>query len=144
MTAERRLYLAEPPAQYLVKPPLVVDCSVLAALVFDEPARTQAEDQIAGRSLRAPFLLQTEIANVAVKKHRRGEADAMQAMAIVATIDVGYQRISPQEAAQLALRYQLSACDAAYLWLAADLKCPLATFDERLAEAAQAHLGALE
>ncbi len=41
------------------------------------------------------------------------------------------------------MRYQLSAYDAAYLWLAAELKAPLATFDAKLAAAAQAHLGAL-
>ncbi|MDB5751796.1 MAG: hypothetical protein JWP65_2217 [Ramlibacter sp.] len=39
----------------------------------------------------------------------------------------------------LALRYKLTACDAAYLWLAAELKAPLATFDENLAPAARAH-----
>jgi predicted nucleic acid-binding protein len=143
MTVERRVYLAEPPAQYLVQPPLVIDCSLLAAMVFDEPARGLAEGQIVGRNLHAPFLLQCEIANVAVKKHRRGEADATQAMAVAATIDIGYLRINPHEAAQLALRYQLSAYDAAYLWLAADLTCPLATFDQRLAEAARSHLASL-
>ena len=40
--------------------------------------------------------------------------------------------------------YGLSAYDAAYLWLAAQLKAPLATFNRKLGEAAQAHLGALE
>ena len=42
-----------------------------------------------------------------------------------------------------AARYELSAYDAAYLWLAAELRAPLATFDRRLAEATQAHLGTL-
>ena len=43
----------------------------------------------------------------------------------------------------LALRYKLTAYAAAYLWLAAELKAPLATFDEKLAVAAQAHLASL-
>ena len=51
--------------------------------------------------------------------------------------------IDIQAVCDLAIRYQLSAYDAAYLWLAAELKCPLATFDEKLATAAQAHLSAL-
>jgi predicted nucleic acid-binding protein len=38
---------------------------------------------------------------------------------------------------QRAARYELSASDAAYLWLAAELQAPLATFDQKLAAAAQ-------
>ena len=40
----------------------------------------------------------------------------------------------------LAVRYRLSAYDACYLWLASELKAPLATFDEKMAPAAKAHL----
>ena len=41
----------------------------------------------------------------------------------------------------LAAQYGLSAYDAAYLWLAVDLRAPLLTFDQRLARAAQQQLG---
>jgi len=44
----------------------------------------------------------------------------------------------------LAERYALSGYDAAYLWLAAALKAPLATFDRRLGEAARRHLATLD
>ena len=48
-------------------------------------------------------------------------------------------------AAQVALaqRYGLSAYDAAYLWLAAELKAPLATYDQKLGAAARLHLASL-
>ena len=44
----------------------------------------------------------------------------------------------------LAERYGSSACDAACLWLAAEMKVPLATFDKKLGLAAQSRLRQLE
>jgi predicted nucleic acid-binding protein len=43
-----------------------------------------------------------------------------------------------------AVRHQLSACDAAHLWLAAELKARLTTFDQRLATAARTQLAGLD
>ena len=40
----------------------------------------------------------------------------------------------------LALEYELTGYDAAYLWLAAELRAPLMTFDTRLGSAARRHL----
>jgi predicted nucleic acid-binding protein len=58
-------------------------------------------------------------------------------------MDLHLHQVEPQHALALALRYNLSAYDAAYLWLAAELKAPLATFDEKLAAAAQTHMAGL-
>ena len=81
---------------------------------------------------------------MAVKKHRRGGVDiARDGLALFAEMDFALFSVPTTEVFELALRYQLSAYDAAYLWLASDLKAPLATFDEKLATAAQAHLSAL-
>jgi predicted nucleic acid-binding protein len=137
-----RLHVAEPPAHY--RPPLVVDCSVVAGTVFSEPWQADADAQLTGRDLHAPYLLQCEIASVAVKKARAGlaalAADGVQHAAEMA---IELHRIEEGAVAALAQRYQLSAYDAAYLWLAADLRCPLATFDGKLAAAAKAHLASL-
>jgi len=137
------LYIAEPSAKYLVRPAVVVDCSALAGIVFQEDWKDAALQRITGRALHAPNVLQTEITSVAVKKMRRGETHAVDGLYQVLMMDIALHEIDMQSVCALALRYQLSAYDAAYLWLAADLQCPLATFDEKLAVAAKAHLGSL-
>ena len=144
-TATRRLYVAEPPAAYLVRPPIVVDCSAICGILFDEPWRAEAMSRIAGKTLYAPYLLDHEVVSVTLKKHRLKWSRESIAGALE---DYGQYQIELRDtnAAQqleLALRYKLSAYDAAYLWLAAELKAPLATFDEKLAAAARAHFASL-
>lgn len=137
------LYVAEPPAQYLLRPALVVDCSCLAGFVFGEDWKEQARQQLEGRTLHSPHLLHAEITNVAVKKLRHGELHASEALAEAAMMEIQLHPINATAVAALAMQYHLSAYDAAYLWLAAELKCPLATFDNKLAAAAKIHLASL-
>lgn len=138
------LFVAEPPQRYLLRPPLVLDCSTLAGLVFEEDWQREALQKIEGHRLHAPFLLEVEITSVALKKHRYGGADiATSGLALYASMTIELFDVSAVLVFELSKRYQLSAYDASYLWLAAELKCPLATFDEKLATAAQAHLSQL-
>ena len=71
----RTLLVAEPPAQYLIRPPIVIDCSVLADLVFGESWHLQVIEKIQRRALHAPCLLQAEIVSVALKKHKKSVGD---------------------------------------------------------------------
>ena len=139
------LYVAEPPTAYLYQPPIVVDCSVMVAALFEEEVRAQAISLMAGKKMYAPNLLDHELVHVAVKKIRSGwpTASVRLALASYAAQAIELHETDPLEQFEIALRYDLSAYDAAYLWLAAALRAPLATFDQRLAEAAQAHLGQL-
>jgi predicted nucleic acid-binding protein len=147
-------YLAEPPASYLVRPPIVVDCSVLSAASFDEPLRDDAERLLVGKTLYAPDLIDYEIANVAGKKRRLAltaglspeEAQAWLGQSLERYLGLELQRsgIDLRDTVALAERYQLSAYDASYLWLAAELKAPLVTFDAKLADAARRHLSTLK
>jgi len=139
----RRLYIAEPAGAYRVLPPLIVDCSVLVAALFLEPAfGEQARATLERCELHAPELLEYEFANAAVKKVAiAGEAIAHAALAAFGRADVILHRVDAKDSFEFARRYSLSAYDAAYLWLAAELKAPLATFDRRLADAAGQHLG---
>lgn len=143
--AARKLYVAEPPATYLLTPPLVVDCSLLAAMLFQEPGRADAENRVTGRSLHAPALLDFEIVSVAVRKSRQGRTDiACDGVSLYRELPIELHQADLPRILDLAEHYQLSAYDASYLWLAAELKAPLATFDRRLGVAATLHLGALE
>ena len=139
MTGERRaIYLAEPPARYLARLPVVVDSSLLCAVLFDEPERDDALNRLAGRQLLAPRLLDHEVVNVALKKRRQGMPAAVVDRALADYVEQDIELLPTDAAAQYALaqRYGLSGYDAAYLWLAAELKTPLVTFDRKLADAA--------
>ena len=140
------LIVAEPPAVFRVLTPLVVDASVINALLFDEPEREEARAWMQGKQLYAPQLLDYEVANVAVHKVRRGLSPqaAETALRIYESTDIRLLDADGGELLPLAERYRLTAYDAAYLWVAAELKAPLATFDRRLGEAAQQHLSTLE
>lgn len=140
------LIVAEPPPAYITHPPLVVDCSALSAFLFAEPMREEALQQLTGRSLHAPTLLDHEIASVAFKKRRQNWPPAAIDMALAdyAELRITLHRCDLAAQVGLAERYALSAYDAAYLWLAAEMKAPLATFDKALGLAAQAHLSQLK
>lgn len=136
------VHVAEPPPACLGRPPLVVDCSVLSAVLFEEDGRDEALRILAGKTLHAPLLLDTEIASVALKKTQGGwpEAIVRDAVSDYAQQDIAHHRPDVQAQCALAHRYGLSAYDAAYLWVAGFLQAPLATFDAKLAKAARAYL----
>jgi predicted nucleic acid-binding protein len=139
------IYVAEPPAPFMTRPPMVVDCSALSAVLFDEPARDEALARLVGRSLHAPNLLDHEIVGVALEKRRQNEPPEaiVQVLRDYAASDIELHPVDSIAQYELAARYELTAYQGAYLWLAAELKAPLATFDRRLAEAAKTHLGTL-
>jgi len=136
------LYVAEPASRYFRYPPLVVDCSVLAAVLFDEPEREAAALAMAGKELFAPDLLDHELVSVALKKARSGLAEAARhALTDLADLRLTRRAISPPAQYRLAQRLELTAYDAAYLQLALDLGAPLATFDRGLGLVAQRVIG---
>lgn len=144
--ARRTLYIAEPRPRFLARPPLVADCSVLAALLFAEPAREQAFELLAGHMLHAPFLIDCEFASIALKKRAAGwPSDVVDAaLEDYAAQQLELHRPELRRLYELAVKYHITAYDAAYLSVAADLRAPLATFDRQLGDAARQHLGAIE
>lgn len=138
-----RLQIAEPTAVYLYRPPLVTDASVIAAALFGEGGQAEAVALLHGRELHAPHLLDHEIASVGLKKLQReklpseGIAEALQAYA---RLPIERHAVDVEATVRIAERYDLTAYDAAYLYVAQQLTAPLATLDRRLAAAARACL----
>lgn len=136
-------YVAEAVAAYRVRPPAVIDASMLTAVVFGEPEAAQIEAQLDPYELFAPTLLPFELANAGLNKCRRRILDAAEVGARLAAFDLAVLRlcaIDPAKVFMLAQRCSLSTYDASYLWLAGELAAPLLTLDRRLAEAARDYL----
>jgi len=138
-TGERRtIYVAEPPPGLRARTPVVVDCSVISAVVFDEASRDDAVARLAGHSLHAPWLLDHELVSVALKKLRGGWSPESIELGLQSYASHSISRYQTRAILQveLAERYGLSSYDAAYLCVASALQAPLATFDRKLAVAA--------
>jgi len=118
----------------------VVDASAVAAVVFNEPDADAVLDQLGDRRLIAPSLLPYELGNVFVVKMRRYpelRKKIGQAFSLFEMMDVQPVDVLCEDAAGLALETDLTAYDAAYLWLARRLNVRLITLDRKLAAAAQ-------
>ena len=135
--SDDQLIVAEPAGQYAQKPPLVVDCSALAVVLFDELERDTAALAMAGKALFAPDLLIHEMASVALKKSAAGHTElARQALADLAALEITRCRVDVVAQFELAERTGLTAYDAACLQPALDIRAPLATFDQKLGKIA--------
>jgi predicted nucleic acid-binding protein len=118
---------------------LVVDASVLARVLFDEPGAVAARDLLAGAAgLVAPDLIHAEITSVAAKRVARKLSSVDEARRAVAAVgDI----IDETEAAatltaralDLALELGISAYDALYVALAERRGAVLLTGDAKLA-----------
>ena len=140
-SAPRTLYESEAPAlRAKPTPVVVVDCSVMGAILWVEPAAGDALAQLAVRSPHASALLRCELANVARNKHRSGvpPADARASLEAFAQQQIVLHEAELCTSFDLAHRHALTAYDAAYLALALKLHAPLVTFDHKLASAARA------
>ena len=100
---------------------------------------------ISASSRKGANRLDAEIVSVALRKSRAGLSDAATlGLAGYEAMPIEHRVVDVTAQMEVATRYELSAYDAAYLALAAELRAPLATFDARLAKAAARHLGSLD
>ena len=123
---------------------LVIDASVAASWLLPDEASGAADrivSTLAAQAAVTPAVFWFEIRNVLAIAERRGRIDASvtdRSLHHLDQLSVETDR-DPDQAAAMALvrRHGLTFYDAAYLELAARRRCSLATFDRRLAEAAQ-------
>ncbi len=118
----------------------MVDASALAALAFQEPAGEAIRYRLDGATVFAPTLLKYELANTAWKKARRQPSDAgkiLRALTVVLGDGWGlvWQDVDPADVVLVARAAELTAYDAAYLWLAGMLGADLVTLDEKVIDA---------
>jgi predicted nucleic acid-binding protein len=121
---------------------LVVDCSVAAKWVLQEPGRAEAlellDKQESGEILLiAPDLLLTEFASVIAKRTRRTQmsgAEGYHAFGLMEASELRLFETRPllRHALSLALHNQMSLWDCIYLALAVEYECTLLTADRRL------------
>ncbi len=116
----------------------VVDASAVAAILFNEPAAAQMRDRILDSRPAAPRLLRYELASIAFKKVKLKRLDmtwAQQLLDQFSLWDLLWYDPSPTKVFETAARTGLSAYDAAYLWLAGDLRAELVTLDAEMERA---------
>ena len=125
--------------------PFVLDNSVVCGWLLESQATPYANavaDRLLSERAVAPALLRLEYTNVlrsACKRQRLTAQQAQEAIEALAVLPIEYDRELP-DASQLlalALRYELTSYDAAYLDLALRRQLPVATQDAALAAAAR-------
>jgi predicted nucleic acid-binding protein len=127
---------------------VIVDANVILSAFFPDEEQAQAQalirDHVIGHvELTAPNLLLYEVTNAVIQARRQGRVSDRQAEDILSSFEklsitlkpVAWQRMLP-----LALRFDRSAYDAAYLALAEVAGQPLVTGDRRMYNAVHEHL----
>jgi predicted nucleic acid-binding protein len=127
---------------------MIVDASVILSAFFPDEAQAQAQalvrDHVTGQAeLVAPELLVYEVTNAVVQAQRRGRIGEEQARGILTAFEglaIALRPVTWQQMHPLAVRYDRSAYDAAYLALAEMAEHPLVTGDRRLYNAVHEQL----
>ncbi len=119
-------------------PGKVVDASALAAILFGEPEAESVASQLGDSHLRAPVLIEYELANVCLIKCKRNpeQREALiRAFDLRREFDLEYMNVDLDGTLLLAAQTGLTVYDASYLWLARTLGSGLVTLDRQLLRA---------
>ena len=119
---------------------VVVDASVLIAVVVNEPQKAKLIALTQNKSLIAPHSIHWEIGNAfsaMLKRQRIDLAQAQTAISAYMQIPVRFVDIELEKAVDLAGRFNIYAYDAYLIRCALKYQAPLITLDRRLENTAQ-------
>jgi predicted nucleic acid-binding protein len=127
---------------------IVVDTSIILAVVLNEPTKAQLIQLTAGAELIAPLSLHWEIGNALsamLKRKRMSETEAQQALVEYQKIPIRFLDISLDEALQIAAQHNIYAYDAYFIICARNQSSALITLDGGLQTVARAaHISLVE
>ncbi len=127
---------------------LVIDTSVLIAVMVSEPERAQLIRQTEGYDLIAPGSVHWEIGNAlaAMLKRKRITLEQVRATLIAyEKIPIRFRDVEMQIAMDIAHEQDLYAYDAYIIACARESRCPLISLDKNLMNAARkAHVSIVE
>ncbi len=119
---------------------VVIDASVLIAVITNEDEKEKLINLTTGTELVAPLSVHWEIGNAfssLLKRKRLTIKEVLAALDIYLQIPVRFVEVEMTESLELASEMGLYAYDAYLLSCAAKYRLPLITLDGRLAEAAR-------
>ena len=120
---------------------VVLDASVvISALVDSTPEGRWAASLMETESLACPHIVMPEVANVLRRLEVAGiisASNATEGLNTLTRLNVELYPFIPFARQIWSLRHNMTCYDAFYVAVAEFLDCPLATFDGRLARAAQ-------
>jgi predicted nucleic acid-binding protein len=127
---------------------LVIDTSVLIAVLVSEPERTQIIRQTEGYDLIAPGSVHWEIGNALAAMMKRKRITYEQVRTTLLSyekIPIRFRDVDMQMAIDIAHEHELYAYDAYIIACARESRCPLISLDKNLMNAARkAHVSIVE
>lgn len=123
-----------------IKMKIVVDTSVIVAVLTNEKHKQRLIELTKGADLVAPSSLHWEVGNAfssMLKKKRITFEQTCRALAAYAGIAIRFYEVNLKEALSLCVRANLYAYDAYFIACALRLKSPLLSLDDALVTAAE-------
>ena len=119
---------------------MVVDASVIIAVITNEPTKDRLIAHTRGANLLAPASIHWEIGNAfsaMLKRRRITLDDAVKAIALYHSIPIRFVEVELTKSLEIASEYDMYAYDAYLLRCALKYTAPLITLDRKLRQIAQ-------